>query len=138
MAEKTIRVTRVMVPMSAGRGSGGHQQAGGEGAGGFQRDGERVVVPAEASGEDGEGDEEGGGEHAAAAVQVRVGAIGEGDVERAGGGHDAARRDCRARCRRRARRATPRALRNAIAGASCVRSKRVRVDQKADAKVTPG
>ena len=33
---------------------------------------------------------------------------------------------------------TPRALRSAMTGLSCARSKRVMVDQKADAKVTPG
>ena len=75
----------------AGGGAGGHHQAGGEGAGGFQQRGHQVVASVKASRENRQGHEEGRAENAAAAVQVWVRAIGEGDVERAGGGHRTAR-----------------------------------------------
>ena len=91
-AEKTIRVTRVMPPISPGAGPAATSSPAANAHSGFQHDGERVIAPAEAAGEDREGDEEGGAEHAAAAMQIRVVAIREGDVERAGGGHRAARR----------------------------------------------
>ena len=69
-----------------------HQHSRGKGTGGFQHDGKRVILSAKAAGEDGEGNEERCGQHAAAAVQVRVRTIREGDVEGARGGHRAARR----------------------------------------------
>ena len=73
----------------AGRRTRGHQQSGGKRAHGFQHDGDQVVASAEASRENRQGDKQGGAEHAAAAVQVRVVAIREGDIERAGGSHRA-------------------------------------------------
>jgi hypothetical protein len=48
-------------------------------------------VPAQPAHKNGKGAEERGGQHAAAAVAVGVAAIGEGDVEGAGGGDQAAR-----------------------------------------------
>jgi len=91
-AEKTIRVDQGNGADVAGGWPRDHQQTGGECAGGFQQQGDQVVVPDQASGENRQRHKEGGTEHTAAAVRVRVGAIGEGDIERAGGGHGAARR----------------------------------------------
>ena len=71
--------------------AGGHHQSGGKGAGGFEQRSQQVVAPEKASREYREGHTEGGAENPASAVQVGVGAIGEGDVERASGCHGATR-----------------------------------------------